>query len=145
MWTFEFFICRQNLYFQHGNQFYFLLSFAGYCALLCNSSSLFIRTKYKNQKFSDILIKSKVAFLLEVILFLSTNGFQTHLGICANANVCVFERTHESRLCLLRSCMVCPGSAVSWNRQDCDRQSIQRMQNTWSIGTGLCLSARSRM
>ena len=32
-------------------------------------------------------------------------------------------------------CMVCPGSAVSWNRQDCNRQSMQRVQNTWSVGT----------
>jgi len=34
-------------------------------------------------------------------------------------------------------CMVCPGSAVSWNRQDCNRQSIQQVQNTvnwdWSV------------
>jgi len=22
-------------------------------------------------------------------------------------------------------CMVCPGSAVSWNRQDCNKQSMQ--------------------
>jgi len=42
-------------------------------------------------------------------------------------------------------CMVWPGSAASWNRQDCNRQSIQRVQNTWSIGTGLCLNARARM
>jgi len=31
--------------------------------------------------------------------------------------------------------MICPGSAVSWNRQDCNGQSIQRVQNTWSVGT----------
>jgi len=35
-------------------------------------------------------------------------------------------------------CMVRPGKALSWNRQDCNRQSMQRVQNTWSIGTGLC-------
>jgi len=35
--------------------------------------------------------------------------------------------------------IVFPGSAVSWNRQDCNRLSMQRVQNTWSIGTGLCL------
>ena len=33
--------------------------------------------------------------------------------------------------------MVCLGSAVNWNRQDCNRQSMQRVQNTWSTGTGL--------
>jgi len=41
-------------------------------------------------------------------------------------------------------CMVCPGSAVSWNRQDYNRQSMQRVQTTWSIGTGLCLNARTQ-
>jgi len=34
-------------------------------------------------------------------------------------------------------CMVCLGSAVSWNRQYCNRQSMQRVQNDWSIATGL--------
>jgi len=33
--------------------------------------------------------------------------------------------------------IVCLGSTVSWNRQDCNRQSMQRVQNTWLIGTGL--------
>ena len=47
--------------------------------------------------------------------------------------------------CVLRSLHVYPGSAVSWNRQDCDRQSMQRVQNTWSIGTGLCLTVRTQM
>jgi len=27
-------------------------------------------------------------------------------------------------------CMVCPGSAVSWNRHGCNRQSMQQVQNT---------------
>jgi len=35
--------------------------------------------------------------------------------------------------------------AVSWNRQDCNRQSIQRVQNTWPIGTGLFLNAGTQM
>jgi len=38
-----------------------------------------------------------------------------------------------------------PRNAVSWNRQDRNRQSMQRMQNTWSVGTGLCLNARTQM
>jgi len=42
-------------------------------------------------------------------------------------------------------CMVCPGSPVSSNRQDCNRQSMQWVQNTWSIGTCLCLNARLQM
>ena len=41
------------------------------------------------------LKKSNMNFLL---LFLRTKGFQTHLRICANANMFVFERTHENRL-----------------------------------------------
>jgi len=36
-------------------------------------------------------------------------------------------------------CMVYPVSAVSWNRQNYSRQSMQRVQNTWSIGISLCL------
>jgi len=42
-------------------------------------------------------------------------------------------------------CMVCPGSAVSWHRQDCNRQSMPRVQNTRRIGTGLCLNVRTQM
>jgi len=35
-------------------------------------------------------------------------------------------------------CMVCLGSAVSWNHQDCNRQGMQQVQNTlvnwdWSV------------
>jgi len=29
--------------------------------------------------------------------------------------------------------------------EDCNRQSMQRAQNTWSIGTGLRLNARTQM
>jgi len=64
-----------------------------------------------------------VNFLLEVILFLRTKGLQTHLRICVNANMCLFEGTHESRLfCALY--MVWQSNAVSRNRQDCNRQSM---------------------
>jgi len=41
-------------------------------------------------------------------------------------------------------CMVCPGSAVSWNRQDYNRQNMQRVKNTWSSGAGLCLNDRTQ-
>jgi len=34
-------------------------------------------------------------------------------------------------------CVVFPGSALRWNRQGCNRQSMQRVQNTLSIGTDL--------
>jgi len=42
-------------------------------------------------------------------------------------------------------CMIFPDSAVSWNHQDRNRQSMQRVQNAWSIGTGLCSNARTQM
>jgi len=82
--------------------------------------------------------------MLGVILLLWTKGFQTCLGISVNANMCMFERTHESPLvCSLYK--VCQRSTLSWNRQDCNRKSMQRAQNTWSIGTGLCLIARKQI
>ena len=37
------------------------------------------------------------------------------------------------------------GHRCSWNRQDCNRQSTQRVQNTWLIVTGWCLNARTQM
>jgi len=66
-------------------------------------------TKDKKSEVFSYLKKSKVNFWVEVILFLWTKGFQTHLRICVNENVCVFERTHESRLCVLRSLPGLPG------------------------------------
>jgi len=42
-------------------------------------------------------------------------------------------------------CMVSPGSAVSWNHQDNNRPSMQRVKSTWSIKTGVCLKARTPM
>jgi len=42
-------------------------------------------------------------------------------------------------------CMVCPGRTVSWNRQECNRQSMQRVQYTWSIGLDCCLNTRTQM
>jgi len=38
-------------------------------------------------------------------------------------------------------CMDCSGRAVSGNRQDCNRQSMQLVQNAWLLGNGLCLNA----
>jgi len=54
--------------------------------------------KSKKSDVLSYLQKSKVNFLLEVILFLWTKGFYTHPRICVNANMRVFEGTHESRL-----------------------------------------------
>jgi len=41
--------------------------------------------------------------------------------------------------------IVCQGRVFSGHSQDCNRQSMQRVQNTWSIGTGLRLNARTQM
>jgi len=56
--------------------------------------------------------------------------------------MCVCLKEHirvDDVFCAL--CIVCLGSAVSWNRQGCNRQSIQWVQNTWSTGIGLLLNA----
>ena len=89
----------KNLCFQHGNQSYFLLSF--FCLLLCDSSLLIMDAKNKKSLFS--YFEKVKNFLLDFTLFLLTKGFQTHLRICVSANVCVLERTHESRLCVQRT------------------------------------------
>jgi len=39
---------------------------------------------------------------------------------------------------------LCMGWAVSWNRQDCNRQSMQLVLNTWSTGTALYLNSRTQ-
>jgi len=59
---------------------------------------------------------------------------------------CWKEPMREEMDCVFCAlCMVCPGSAVRWNRQGCNRQSMQRVQNTWSTEAGLCLHARTQM
>jgi len=125
----------------------FLLRFADWIVLDIAIHNCLLVQKIRNQKFSAIVKTSKVNFLLEVILFLWTKGFKhifafMLMHMCA----CLKERTREvigHLLCPL--CMVCQGSVVSWNRQGCNRQSMQRVQNTWSIGTCLCLNARTQM
>jgi len=62
------------------------------------------------------------------------------MQICA----CSKEHREVSDYVLYVLCMVCPGSAVSWNRQDCIRQGMHRVQNT-SVGTGLCLNERTQI
>ena len=42
---------------------------------------------------------------------------------------CLKEQEHMTVHCVFCAlCMVYPGMAVSWNRQDCNRQSMQRVQ-----------------
>ena len=124
---------KQILCFQHVNQFYFLLSLAGWIVLyFAIHRCLNWMQMVSNQKFSAILRKSEVNFLLEAILFLQRNGFHTLLVICVHANVCMLETTYDrkNRLRVLRSWNDLPGQISSWNRQDCNRQSMQRVQNT---------------
>jgi len=49
----------------------------------------------------------------------------------------MFERTHgrDNRLCVycFVLCVVCPHTAVIWNHQDCNRQSMQQVQNTAKV------------
>jgi len=43
--------------------------------------------------------------------------------------MCAFLKEYMTVHCVFCArCMVCPGSAVRWNRQDCNRQSMQRVQ-----------------
>jgi len=88
--------------------------------------------------------------LLAVILFLCSlnKGRFEHIFDFMLMQMCACLKEHMREVtnyvfCAL--CMVCPGSAVSWNRQGCNRQSMQHMQNTWSFGTGLCLNAQLQM
>jgi len=79
------------------------------------------------------------------MLFIEQRAFK-HIFAFALMQMCACLKEHLTVhyvFCAL--CMVYPVSAVSWNRQDCNRQNMQRVQNTWSIGTGLCFDARTQM
>jgi len=98
----------------------------------------------KNQKFSANFKTSKVNLMLEIMLFL----FKQRAFVFALMQRWACLKEHVSEVidfvfCAL--CMVCPDSAVSWNRRDCNRQSMKRVQNTWSFGIGLCLNTRTQM
>ena len=67
----------------------------------------------------------------------------TELGHRVQRDSSAAKEVIEYVFCAL--CMVCPGSAFSWNSQDCNRESMQRVQNTWSIGTGLGQNAQTQM
>ena len=61
MWTFlDVFICAK-ICFQHGNQSYFLLSFA-YCASLCDSSLFIMSVKDKKSEVFSYLKNFKGEF-----------------------------------------------------------------------------------
>ena len=60
----------------------------------------------------------------------------------------MLQRTNErdSRRRVLRTLHGLPGrSAVSWNRQDSNKQNKQRVRNIWSVGTGLGLISWTQM
>jgi len=78
----------------------------------------------------------------------SNNGLLKHIFAFVLMRMCACYNEHMREVnnyvfCPL--CMVCPGSAVSWNHQDCNRQSIRRVQKIWLFGTGLCLNARTQV
>jgi len=86
-----------------------------------------------------------VNFLLGVIFLFEQRAFE-HIFAFVLMQKCACLKEHMTVhyvFCAL--CMVYPGSAVIWNLQDCNRQSMQRVQKTWSIETGLCLNARTQM
>jgi len=57
--------------------------------------------------FSAIFKRFNVNFVS--YYFFEQSAFKAHLRICVDANVCVFERAHESRLCVLCSLQGLPG------------------------------------
>jgi len=122
---------KQILCFQHDNQSYFLLIFAGWIVLYfaIHHCLLWVQ-KIRNDIFS-YFEKAKGEFLARSHAKSSKKRLWTHLVIFINANV--FTLGLESCLCAL--CVVYLDRAVSWHSQDANRQSMQRVQNTWSIGT----------
>jgi len=79
----EAFICGNKFCFQHGNQSYFLPSFAGQFVLFFAIHHCLLWRQKINQKFSVIFKMAKVNFLLEVVLFFRTKGFQnTSCHLC---------------------------------------------------------------
>ena len=113
--------------------------------------------KIRIQKFLAILKKSRVNFVLEVIglLFLWTKGFQTHLCICVNANVCMlvdylshifFHVTSRVTMCFALFTWFAQAALL----QQLESSRLQQAKHTTgakhrSIGTGLCLNARTQM
>ena len=104
------------------------------CALLAIHHCLFGVQKIRNQKFLAIQMwKSNVNFIS--YYFFEQRAFK-HIFAFVLMQMCVCLKEHmRVDFCALD--IVCLGSTVSWNRQGCNRQSMQRVQNTWLIGTGL--------
>ena len=144
MWTFlEVFILWKKC-FQHGNHHsYFLHKLCVLnCALPPIYHCLFWVQKIRNQKFSAIFKRSNVKFSY---YFFEQRAFK-HIFTFVLMQMCACLKEHmrfDYVFCAL--CMVCPGSAVSWNRQGCSRQSIEWVQNNWSVGTGLLLNSLAQM
>jgi len=83
---------------------------------------------YKSEVFS-YFEKSKVNFLLEAKMFLFEQMAFKHIFAFV-LKMCAFFKEHvrevmDNVFCVLCMVMVCLGSAVSWNCQDCNRQSMQ--------------------
>jgi len=140
-------LCKQNLCLQHGTQSYFLLRFAVLnSALLSHTSLLIMSAKDNKSEVSSYYKKAKHEFLAGSHAIPSNKRhLNTFCHLCYCKCLHVRKNTRElidSVFCALR--MVCPGSAMSWNRQDRSRQSMQRAQSNWSIGTGLRQNTRTK-
>ena len=88
------------------------------CVLLCHSSLLIISTKDKKTEVFSCFKKARGEFLARIHTISLNKQFLKTSCLCVHANVCTLERTDE--------------------RGNHKRQSMQWVQNTWSIGTGLC-------
>jgi len=113
------------------------------CALFCDSSLLIMSAKDKKSEIFSYFNKGKCEFPSRShTISLNKGLLNTHSHF---ANVCVSKEHMGVDYAFCALCMVWPGSTVSLNRQGCNRQSMQRVQNTWSIRTGLCLNARTQI
>ena len=130
----------------------YLSSFASWIVLYFAIQNCLLRGKDGKDKKSKIFSyfrKAKSGFLARSHTISSNKGLSNaHTFALVSMQTCACLKEHmrdviDHVFCTL--CTVCPCSAVSWNHQHCNRQSMQRVQNAWPIGTGLCLNARTQM
>ena len=116
--------------------------------LLGNSSLLAMKVKDKKSEIFSQIREVEGEFLAgSHTTFLNKELFK-HIFALLLMQMCACLKEHMREIidymfCTL--CKVCPGSTVSWYYQDCNRQNMPRVQNTWSIGTGPRLNARTQM
>jgi len=140
-WSFH--LWKKSVFSMVINSLIFSQAFRVKLCFICDSSLLIMSAKDRNQKFSAIFEKSNVNILL--CYFFEQRAFK-HIFAFVLLQMCACLKEQMRVNCVFCAlCMVCPGSADSWNRQGCNRQSMQRVEDTWSIGTGLFLNAQTQM